>query len=259
MASTAEAMVSEAEKWVGYLEKKSNADLDSYTGNAGYNNYTIFGQWYGANGVYWCDEFVSYVAAHSGNDDVVGKFASCPYHVAFFAKQGRYHTRASGYVPKVGDIIFFDDGSTVSASNPYWNAGHVGIVYSVDSSNVYTIEGNTSSASGVVANGGGVAKKSYSRSYSKILGYGNPAYSNSTTPTTENSVAEGMQKYKNRAAQTIVYRTSALTEKIGSLNANEECYCFGRVGTSYLVCYKVDGTDNTWKCGYVSYNGGTTF
>ena len=55
-------------------------------------------------------------------------------------------------------------------------ACHTGIVYAVDSNKVYTIEGNTSSASGVVANGGCVAKKSYSISYSRIMGYGNIKY-----------------------------------------------------------------------------------
>ena len=42
---------------------------------------------------------------------------------------------------------------------------------------VFTIEGNTSSAAGVVENGGAVARKSYSLTYSKIGGYGRPEYS----------------------------------------------------------------------------------
>ena len=55
-------------------------------------------------------------------------------------------------------------------------ACHTGIVTAVDNKRVYTVEGNTSSASGVVANGGCVAKKSYSISYSRIMGYGNIKY-----------------------------------------------------------------------------------
>lgn len=42
---------------------------------------------------------------------------------------------------------------------------------------VYTIEGNTSGASGIVANGGGVFEKSYARSHSGIAGYGRPDWS----------------------------------------------------------------------------------
>lgn len=42
----ADLVVEEAKKWVGYLEKKSNSQLESLTANAGYNNYTIFCKWY---------------------------------------------------------------------------------------------------------------------------------------------------------------------------------------------------------------------
>ena len=47
---------------VGYLEKGSNKDLGSKTGNAGMNNFTKYSEWYGMNGVYWCQIFVSWVA-----------------------------------------------------------------------------------------------------------------------------------------------------------------------------------------------------
>lgn len=42
---------------------------------------------------------------------------------------------------------------------------------------MYTIEGNTSSAAGVVENGGCVQDKSYPLTYSKIGGYGRPDFS----------------------------------------------------------------------------------
>lgn len=45
----------------------------------------------------------------------------------------------------------------------------------VENGRVYTIEGNTSSAAGVVENGGCVRNKSYALSYEKIGGYGRPA------------------------------------------------------------------------------------
>jgi hypothetical protein len=41
---------------------------------------------------------------------------------------------------------------------------------------VYTVEGNTSSAAGVVANGGCVRRKKYRWDYDRIAGYGVPAY-----------------------------------------------------------------------------------
>lgn len=51
---------------------------------------------------------------------------------------------------------------------------HTGLVYRVDGTYVYTIEGNTSGANGVVANGGGVCKKKYRLTYNRIAGYGRP-------------------------------------------------------------------------------------
>ncbi len=53
---------------------------------------------------------------------------------------------------------------------------HTGLVIAVDSKRVYTIEGNTSSAKGVVPNGGAVREKSYLLTYSRIGGYGRPKY-----------------------------------------------------------------------------------
>ena len=47
----------------------------------------------------------------------------------------------------------------------------------VEGGKVFTIEGNTSSAAGVVENGGAVASKSYSLTYNRIGGYGRPNYS----------------------------------------------------------------------------------
>lgn len=54
--------------------------------------------------------------------------------------------------PKVGDIVIFYRGGTFT---------HTGIVTAVIGDRFYTIEGNTSGASEIVANGGGVCAKSY--------------------------------------------------------------------------------------------------
>lgn len=61
-AGEAAKMVSVALAEVGYLEKKSASNLDSKTANAGSNNYTKYGKWYGLDGQPWCDMFVSWCA-----------------------------------------------------------------------------------------------------------------------------------------------------------------------------------------------------
>jgi hypothetical protein len=50
-------------------------------------------------------------------------------------------------------------------------------VADVDSTYVYTVEGNTSGGSGVIPNGGGVFQKKYLLGYRGIAGYGRPNYS----------------------------------------------------------------------------------
>ena len=47
---------------VGYIEKASNNKLDSKTANPGSANFTKYGEWYKSNGVYWCQQFISWCA-----------------------------------------------------------------------------------------------------------------------------------------------------------------------------------------------------
>lgn len=162
-------IIAEAEKWVGYLEKASSYKLDHMTVNAGSNNYTIFSEWYKNKGYGnyqaqpWCAMFVSYVFGNviSNSEDVMPHFHYCPTGMNWFKANQRLALN-----PEIGDVIFFRDSSGVAC--------HTGIVYAVDAGKAYTIEGNTSSAAGVVANGGCVAKKSYARNYNRIIGYGRP-------------------------------------------------------------------------------------
>ena len=190
MAYTASKLIKIAEAEVGYLEKASNSQLDDKTANAGSNNYTKYARdlykagYYNGNknGYAWCDVFVDW-CFHQLCDKNATKAqdmicqtgdcgAGCGYSMRYYKAQNRFYTS-----PKVGDQIFFGTSSNVE---------HTGIVYAVDDSKVYTIEGNTSGASGVISNGGGVCKKSYSRSYSRIVGYGRPKYdAEETTETTE--------------------------------------------------------------------------
>ena len=52
-----EKLISRAKQENGYLEKKSNKDLDSKTGNAGSNNYTKYARdlYPSLQGQAWCD------------------------------------------------------------------------------------------------------------------------------------------------------------------------------------------------------------
>jgi len=175
---------------LGYLEKKSNKDLDSKTANAGSANYTKYNRdmkaWAGSAGLndQWCQNFVDWVFVTAfgleAAKKLLGTFTNyTPTGSNAFKKRGTYIKRGKG-TPKRGDVIYF-------YSTAKGRIGHVGIVYKVSGSTVYTIEGNTSGASSLVTNGGGVKKKSYKMTSSYIDGYGSVDYSvvDGATPVPE--------------------------------------------------------------------------
>lgn len=129
-------------------------------------------QWfYGSEqyGVAWCAVFVSWCLAQIGITDIKTDGAGC------FAReyQSRGHWFESEYsdsstTPKVGDIVTF----TWNYAGRYYNqdkyySDHVGIVYAVDSNNIYTIEGNAGNSNDTST----VKLKSYSRTNGCINGY----------------------------------------------------------------------------------------
>lgn len=162
---------------IGYLEKKSDAHLDDKTANAGYNNFTKYGKEMGCNGQPWCDAFVDWCfktayGIADGKKLLGGWSNYTPTSAQYFKRILSWYT-----VPKVGDIIFFKNSTRIC---------HTGIVIGVDKNRVYTIEGNTSNKDGLEANGGCVAKKSYTLTYTRIAGYGRPSYKDEDSVIADN-------------------------------------------------------------------------
>lgn len=175
MPNYASTVIKIAEAEVGYLEKKSNKNLDSKTANAGSANYTKYGR--DMHELYpsvmnfpaaWCDAFVDWCfqkayGVCNAKGLLGGNFNDyTPSSAQLYKNKGAY-----GKEPKFGAQIFFKNSTRIN---------HTGLVYKFDKSYVYTIEGNTSGASGVIPNGGGVCKKKYKLTNSKIDGYGYPKY-----------------------------------------------------------------------------------
>lgn len=174
MAKYVEDVINIAVKEIGYLEKKSNNSLDDKTENAGSANWTKYGRdmckitgIYGTHAA-WCDCFVDwcFVQAYGREEaeKMLGGFSAyTPTSAGYFKNMGKWHTIS----PKAGDVIFFKNAQRIC---------HTGIVYKVDETTVYTIEGNTSGGSAVIPNGGGVCAKAYSLLNGAIAGYGRPDY-----------------------------------------------------------------------------------
>lgn len=156
---------------VGYHEKKSNSDLDSFASNSGDKNWTKYardldklGNFYNGpkNGFAWCDVFVDWCFFTSYGRAATHKLlyqpydsygAGCQFSAQYFNQNGHFFKSN----PQIGDQIFFGDAWT--------NVYHTGLVVEVGKSYVTTVEGNTSDM---------VAKRSYTINDNRIWGYGRP-------------------------------------------------------------------------------------
>ena len=148
-----------------YREGNSKADFNGEN-NSGSKNYTEYNRAMGTiGGSYsyaWCAAFVSWCLDVAGaRDSAGGKFTSCTLWVDRLRELGLYSTRASGYTPKAGDLIFFRSAGVTRASD------HVGLVRYVKNGRVYTVEGNSSNK---------VALHDYALTDTYIVGYGKPRY-----------------------------------------------------------------------------------
>lgn len=161
------AVIAIASSEVGYLEKATNSSLDSKTENAGKNNYTKY--WRDIKPDYqaqpWCAVFVTWVFVKAFGKDMAKKllkhypYVYCPTMANLFKLNAN---------PKVGDIVIFKHNGAFT---------HTGIVIKVSGDQFWTIEGNTSGGSSIIANGGGVCKKSYFNSNLPGTKFCTPEYS----------------------------------------------------------------------------------
>ena len=162
-----------AREELGYLEKASNYDLDSKTGNPGSNNYTKYARdlweciphfYQGSKQGYdWCCVFVDWcIYKACGNDSTKAqkaKFytgpygAGCQYAAMYYQSANAWHCD-----PLPGDQVFFGN---------YGCYKHTGLVEKVDENTITVIEGNSNNC---------VRRCVYSINDYSILGYGRPDY-----------------------------------------------------------------------------------
>jgi hypothetical protein len=147
---------------VGYHEGNSDVDMDGWNlgGSENYVEYNrLFCKLEGIWGYAWCAAFVSWCQFQAGIPaDIDCSEVSCPRMINEILKpQGLYKTRESGYIPLIGDLIYFKNKTSTAIST------HVGLVIGVSGGYVYTVEGN---------GGEKVARHKYALDDSYIVGYG---------------------------------------------------------------------------------------
>lgn len=260
-ASTAnpQKVIAIARNEIGYLEKNSNSNLDSKTGNAGSNNYTKYWRDMANLGLgnyqaqYWCACFVhwcfykAYGLSASQELLLHSFFINCETLASLASNKGCLYS-----TPKVGDVILF-----WKSSKGYY---HTGIVAGVTNTTVTTIEGNTSGGSTVIDNGGGVAEKTYQLSglSAKFM---RPDYCRTGVP--ENDTATQPQTPSNNGSSSL-NETVRWDGRVTADELNVRTYAgteFGLCSFSPIkkdetvgVCDSVKAKDGaTWY--FIKYNG----
>ena len=238
--NTAERLVAQAAKWVGYLEKRSNSNLNEFVANAGSNNFTCFnrdyGKYMGQGETYWqaqpwCAMFVSCMFVYEfglekGKSLLGGNlFALCSAGRDRFKNIGRFYTSN----PQPGDVIYFYNSARTGLA-------HVGLVERVSNTNVFTIEGNTSSESGVVPNGGAVARKSYSLGYGRIAGYGRPQYDISVAPYIKQH-----QAWLNTFVVDLIGKQLDVDGEFGPLTKRASVMAYQKLAKRWRPSLEIDG------------------
>ena len=156
--TTSEKVIEIAQSQVGYKEEAGNKTK--------YSKFFDTDAWQYFNtkkqGADWCAIFVHWCVYQIGGKKLTAKMFgepspknNCAAGVKYFYEYMKA-AKLTVTKPQKGDVIFLN------------SFGHVGLVESVDSKKVYTIEGNASNA---------VKRRSYALTSTKISGYGRPKYS----------------------------------------------------------------------------------
>lgn len=168
-----EKLLNKVRAQVGYMGKKTNAQLDDFTANQGgkFNKFArdldALGDFYNGrkNGYDWCDIFVDWCFVNTFGREIAQKMLYQPnkslgagtgYSLGYYKSNGRLFT-----TPQPGDQIFFGDSKST------W---HTGIVTKIDNNYISTVEGNAGSPSAV-------RSCRYPKNYRYIKGFGRPNWS----------------------------------------------------------------------------------
>jgi len=171
MGKTRSAVVAQAQAWLGRNEANGTHKeiIDVY------NAHRPLARGYAVKYTdAWCATFVSAVAIKCGYTSIIPTECGCQNQIQLFKNLGEW-VENDAYVPKSGDVIFYDWDDSGAGDNTGYS-DHVGIVEKVSGSTITLIEGNYSNA---------VKRRTIQVNTRYIRGYGVPKYdSDGTAPST---------------------------------------------------------------------------
>ena len=182
MGKYAKNVVAQAQAWIGKKEKDgSHKEIIDI-----YNSHKPLARGYKVKYTdAWCATFVSAVAVKLGYTDIIPTECSCSKMIELLKKIGAW-VEGDSYVPKGGDILFYDWDDSGKGENK--NApDHVGIVEKVDSNTITVIEGNYSNS---------VKRRTIKVDGKYIRGYGVPKYDAEVATKTVTQLAREVLKGK---------------------------------------------------------------
>jgi len=150
-------LLSVAKSQLEYQESETAVTLDSEGNQVGATRYGI---WYGDPYGKWDTMFIAFCLEYAGiTEEDAPRDANSSQLLQKYEELGQYHQMGGEYVPKPGDLVFFDLTSDGSADR-------VGLIAEVneETAELQTIEGDTAENK--------VAYQSYDISDVQILGYG---------------------------------------------------------------------------------------
>lgn len=172
MSNTAASVLSVARSQIGVRSGKK------------YWDYVMGSGYISGSATPWCACFVSWVFAQAGAKCAGLPSASCTYGI--YAKALKAGKVVSVSKAKAGDVVLFNFDHIRS------DAEHVGIIESVGSGTLVTIEGNTNA--GGSSTGGQVCKKV--RSKANVFAIVRPSYQTAPQPVVEQLVVDGIAGVK---------------------------------------------------------------
>ena len=191
--------------------------------------------WYNGKkcGFDWCTVFFDWNFIHALGEDRARTVLNRPkkscgagvsWSRAYLKNIGRV-----GNEPQVGCAVYFGE-----LPLPH----HIGFVYKVTKDRIYTYEGNCYVSAGV----SGVKARSYARTYSDILDYGYPVYSDTPDPDPDPKEMDGFKVgnvYEVICSDQLRIRKGPGTSyaEVGTLRKGDRIEC---------AALRHDGSGNTW-------------
>ena len=228
--ATADQILNQANSWLGLKESDGSHKkiIDVY------NSHSPLARGYKVKYTdNWCATFISAVAIMCNATDIIPTECGAEEMVKLLKAKGCWQEDGN-YVPKPGDIIFYDwDGKDT------WS-DHVGFVESVSGNSIKVIEGNKSDA---------VGYRNVTVGSSSIRGYGVINYSDTAAPNTPAPQPEPSKPAEN----SVNYKVKVNTKS--GVNCRTEASTNGAKVTAYANGTELTITKESNGWGYANNTG----